>query len=162
MQFKQADILSGLDKEFIGRLMAAGIKTSIKEGDVLFNEGDPARYFYILLKGRIRLSTGENKSTIYTVNHGGEAFGWSSLTDRKEYAATAMSLAPSTLIAFDHDQIERILSENPADAVMFYKNLTLTLGNRLMLVTSQLSDNLSVADKISYGTGQVQETVELI
>lgn len=162
MQFKQADILSGLNKDFIGHLMAVGNKISYEAGTVVFSRGDPAQRFYILVKGRVRLSLGENKGSSYTVNHGGEAFGWSSLTGRDVYTASAVCVDPSSLIVFDRDQIDRIFAEDPADAVQFYKNLTLTLGNRLIHVSSQLADNLAVDDKISYGTGQVQESVEQV
>jgi hypothetical protein len=69
-------------------------------------------------------------------------------------------MAPSTLIAFERDQMEPLLGGDPGNAIRFYKNLTLTLGNRLLRISSQLADHLSLDDNISYGTGQVQETAE--
>ena len=162
MRVKQADILSGLDKAFIGRLMAAGKKISYEPGTVVFNRNDHAQRFYILLKGRVRLTIDERNSSSYTVNHGGEAFGWSSLTGRDTYTASAMCLDPSLLVVFDHDQVDRILAEDPTNAIRFFKNLTLTLGNRLTHIASQVGEYLSVDSNISYGTGQVQESVELI
>ncbi len=162
MRVKQADILSGLDKAFIGRLMTAGTKISYEPGAAVFNQNDPARRFYILLKGRVRLSIGEHNRSNYTINHGGEAFGWSSLAGRETYSASAVCLSPSILIVFDHDQVDRIFAEDPMNAIQFFKNLTLTLGNRLIHVTSQLAEYLSVDDNISYGTGQVQEGIELL
>ncbi len=162
MQIKQADILSGLDKAFIGRIMEVGNKSVYEKGIVLFSEGDPAQHFFILLKGRVRLSSGDTKGAIYTVNHGGEAFGWSSLIGRKTYTATAICSDHSVLISFNRDEIERLLHEEPRNAVIFYKNLSLTLGNRLIMATSQFTDHLNVESTISYGTGQVQEGVEQV
>ncbi len=160
MQFKQADILSGLDKAFIGRIMAAGTKAVYEKGVVLFSEGDPAQHFFIMLKGRIRLSAGDTKGAIYTVNHGGEAFGWSALIGRNTYTATAICSDQSVLISFNHDEIEKLLYEEPRNAVIFYKNLSMTLGNRLVMTASQLTDHLNAESTVSYGTGQVQEAAE--
>jgi hypothetical protein len=70
-------------------------------------------------------------------------------------------VAPSTLIAFERDDMEALLGGDPENAIRFYKNLTLTLGNRLLRISSQLADHLSAADNISYGTGQVQERAEV-
>jgi CRP-like cAMP-binding protein len=105
---------------------------------------------------------GDNKNSLYTVEHGGEAFGWSALIGSPAYTAAAECVAPSTLIAFERDQMESLLAGDPENAIRFFKNLTLTLGNRLLRISAQLADHLSVEDKISYGTGQVQETAETV
>jgi CRP-like cAMP-binding protein len=160
MQFKQAEILDGLDKKFIARIMAIGVKSSHEKGDLLFKEGTPAQHFYILIKGSVRLSI-EDRS-VYTASHGGEALGWSALAGRYIYTASATCLAPSTLMAFERDELEAVMMEDPAQAVLFYKNLSLTLGNRLVGVMAHLSDYLSVDENISYGTGQVQEAAEAV
>ena len=162
MQFRQADILTGLDKAFVARMMEIGVKSTHASGAVLFSQGEPARQFYILIKGRVRLSMGDRRNSIYTVNHGGEAFGWSALVGGQSYTATAECVDTPTLFAFDRDQVEKIMAGDLHNATLFYKNLALTLGNRLTLITSNLADHLAVNDKISYGTGQVQETGESI
>ena len=160
MQFKQADILAGLDKSFIARMMEIGTKSSYETGKMLFNRGDPARYFFIMIKGRVKLSVGSNQNSIYTVNHGGEAFGWSALVGGQAYTASAECIAPSTLIAFDGDHVEKLMAGDTENAYRLYKNLALTLGTRLTIMNSQLADNLSAGETISYGTGQVQEPLE--
>ncbi len=162
MYFKQAEILKGLDERFTARMMEVGVETSYEPGSVLFSQGDPALKFFILVKGHIKLSIGDYKNTIYTVNHCGEAFGWSSLVGGHVYTASAKCVAPSTLQDFNRDDMDKILSGDPDSAVLFYKNLALTLGNRLTLINSQLADYLSVNDKITYGTGQILEQTELI
>lgn len=160
MQVKQADILYQLDKTFISQLIASGSKSTYAEGTILFNQNDPAEQFFILLKGRVRVSIGDLPKTSYIVNHGGEAFGWSALTGRYVYSASATCISTSTLIAFDRYRIEKILDQHPKNAAMFYKNLALTLGNRLTQVSTHLGDHLADEDVITYGTGQVQEMAE--
>ncbi|MCP4748396.1 MAG: cyclic nucleotide-binding domain-containing protein [Desulfobacteraceae bacterium] len=161
MHFKQAEILKGLDNRFIAKMMEMGVKSTYGPATVLFSQGDPARHFFILLKGRVRLSIDDNKNSIYTVNHSGEAFGWSSLAGSDNYTASAECVDKSTLIAFDRYKMDLIMSDDPRSAALFYKNLALTLGNRLVRMNSQLADHLSFEDKISYGTGQVQEEIHV-
>jgi CRP-like cAMP-binding protein len=160
MYFKQADMLAGLDKAFIAKMMEVGKKSTYEEGTLLFDQGDAAHRFFILVKGRVRLSFGDNQNSVYTVDHGGEAFGWSALIGSDRYTAAARCVAPSTLIAFERDDMETLLGGDPDNAIRFYKNLTLTLGNRLLRISAQLGDQLSAAANISYGTGQVQEPAE--
>jgi CRP/FNR family cyclic AMP-dependent transcriptional regulator len=162
MYLQQAEILRGLDEKFTAKLLEVSVESSYEPGTVLFNKGDPASNFFVLVKGRIKLSIGDYQNSIYTVNHSGEAFGWSSLVGGNTYTASAKCFAPSTLRVFNRDHIETILSRDPDNAVRFYKNLALTLGNRLTVINSQLADYLSVNDKITYGTGQILEQTELV
>jgi CRP/FNR family transcriptional regulator, cyclic AMP receptor protein len=162
MYLKQAEILRGLDERFIAKMMEVSVESSYEAGTVLFNQGDPALNFFVLVKGRIKLSIGDYKNSIYTVDHSGEAFGWSSLVGSHTYTASAKCVSPSTLTVFNRDHMEMILSGDPESAVMFYKNLALTLGIRLNLINSQFADHLSINDKITYGTGQILEQAEQI
>jgi CRP-like cAMP-binding protein len=161
MYLQQTQILSGLDGRIADRMMEVGVKSSYDPGSVLFSQGDPALNFYILVEGRVKLSIGDHKNSIYTVNHTGEAFGWSSLVGSRAYTATAICIAPSTLKVFRRDDMEKILSGDPGSAALFYRNLALTLGNRLTIINSQLADNLSVNEKVTYGTGQILGQAEL-
>ena len=158
MYFKQADIFWGLKKEFVKKIMKNAVQESHEEGELLFREGDVADTFYVLLKGRIKLNIGETGRVVYVVSKAGEAFGWSSLIDRDIYTASAECLAQSKLIKFDKEKLQKILMEDPANGLIFFKRLAETLGARLMQSYNMIS-SASMADATpSFGTGQVQET----
>jgi CRP-like cAMP-binding protein len=162
MYFKQVDILSGLDKDFIKRMMDIGTRSSFPAGAFLFRQGDPAEDFYILTKGHIKLSSGEGAQTVHMVNHGGEAFGWSSLTGSEMYTASAQCIEPVSLTMYHRDKLQPLLSSDPVNAFKFYKNLAATLGNRLVRSYDMLSSFASASSTPSYGTGQAQEEIELV
>ena len=162
MYFKQVDILSGLDKGFIKKMMDIATKSTFQAGAFLFKQGDPADHFYILIKGHIKLSFGEGGQTVHTINHGGEAFGWSSLTGSDNYTASAQCIEPVSLMMFHRDNLQPLLAAEPAHAFKFYKNLSLTLGNRLIRSYDLVSSFASAASSPSYGTGQAQEELELV
>ncbi len=162
MFFKQTDILSGLDKTFIKQLMDIGSKSTYEERTFLFNQGDPAEYFFILIKGHIKLSFGDHGHTVYTVTHGGEAFGWSSLIGSDSYTASAQCIKPTTVMMFERNKLQALMDSDLSSAFKLYKNLSLTLGNRLMQSYNLLDSYVSSESSPSYGTGQTQEVVEFI
>ncbi len=162
MYFKQVDILSGLDKAFIKKMMDIATKSTFQAGAFLFKQGDPAEHFYILVKGHIKLSFGEGGQTVHTINHGGEAFGWSSLTGSDYYTASAQCIEPVSLMMFHRDKLQPLLADEPTHAFKFYKNLSLTLGNRLIRSYDLVSSFASAGSTPSYGTGQAQEDLELV
>ena len=118
-------------------------------------ERDPANSFYILLKGRIKLILGETGHIVYVVNNAGEAFGWSSLIGRESFSASAECMAPSKLLSWDKDKLQKIIEKDPANSVRLYKRLAELLGNRL-IQSYRIISSVSPAETYpSSGTGQV-------
>lgn len=155
MYIQQSDLFQGLSHGFVKKVMNVSTRESYSEGNYLFKEGEAARFFYVLLKGHVRLSIrGSNR--IYTVKKPGEAFGWSSLVGRDAYSASAQCMAPTRVVRFDKDQMERVLEENPSDGSLFYRRLAKLLGHRLMETYKMIGTS---SDASSYGTEQVVETV---
>ena len=55
MYLKQKDIFWGMSKDFLKEVMKISVTESYKKNDLLFQEGDSADRFYILLKGHVKL-----------------------------------------------------------------------------------------------------------
>jgi len=132
MHFKQGDLFWGMSREFVQEAMDTSEKFSQNEGDFLFHEGDPANYFYILLKGRVLLSRGKEGPTVYMVQHTGELIGWSTLTGRENFSASARCLESSSLLKFERDRFLGILEKDSDNAAILFKRLAETLGKRLV------------------------------
>ena len=132
MYIKQSDLLLGTSMDFVKKIMDISRMISHEKGDVLFHENDEARYFYILLNGRVKLSVGEGGQVVYDVAQNGEAFGWSSLIGGDVYSASAECVEPTKLLIADRQDLGKILEEDPANGIIFLKQLAATLGNRLM------------------------------
>ena len=89
MFIKQSEIFLGTSMDFVKKLMDISQMTYHADGDVLFREHDPARFFYVLISGSVKLSAGEPARLVYKACRNGEAFGWSSLIGRADYSASA-------------------------------------------------------------------------
>lgn len=146
MLIKQSDLLWGLDNEFIKNFIDSAEKNTHPEGHKLFDAGDAADLFYILIKGRIRLSVGEHDKTTYMIEHAGAAFGWSGLVGMETYSASAECLEESSVMVFTKKFVKEITENDPKNGLRFYRRLGRMLGDRLVH-----SYNLDDADAVYEG-----------
>ena len=132
MYIKQSDLLLGTSMDFVKQFMDHSEMASRDKGDILFRENDPARYFYTLLSGRVKLSISEGGHSVHDTKQNGEAFGWSSLIGRDVYSASAECTEPTKLLITDSKKLTQLLEKDPANGLIFFKHLAATLGNRLL------------------------------
>ena len=158
MYVKQADFFWGTSQIFVNEVMKISKKESWEKGYFLFHEGNPANRFYILLKGRVRLSIGKAGHVVYIVSRAGEAFGWSSLIGYNSYSASAECMELVKLITFDKEKFQKILKEDPANGLLFFQGLATTIGNRLLQTYKMISDTSQFEKISSLGTGQFKKS----
>ncbi|CAB5106429.1 hypothetical protein D3OALGA1CA_2202 [Olavius algarvensis associated proteobacterium Delta 3] len=162
MLLKQAELFWGLSHECVEQVMAHIFKASHPAGDVLFEKGAPADHFYTLLKGRVKLTIGENGRMVFVVSHAGESFGWSSLVDRDTYSATAECVADTTVLTIERSRFNEILAAYPGDAVLFLKRLAGMLGRRLLQSYQMIQSFQQVEEAPTQGTGQISKPVATV
>ena len=75
MYFKQSELFTGLGHNFLKQTMAIAEKISFEKGATVLKEGDPADYFFILVKGQVSLLLGDTGKMVYQINGLGEMFG---------------------------------------------------------------------------------------
>jgi CRP-like cAMP-binding protein len=132
MYLKQGDLFWGMDKDFVKTAMDISTKENYDEGAAVFSEGDPANAFYILVKGRIKLTLGEQSREVYVAYQPGEIIGWSSLIGRDTLSASAHCLEPTILSRVDRDRFLDILEKYPAEGATLFQRVAAMLGNRLV------------------------------
>ena len=157
MYIQQADLLRGMDKDFIREFLAIAMKESYNVGDFLFQRGEKARYFFILVRGHVRLSVGYSGHVVHSVDHPGEAFGWSSLVGRSYYSASAECVDPTKVLRIENEKIQKVLEKHPASGLIFFRRLAKILGDRLVQGYETMP-GISQSDiSLSFGSGQVME-----
>lgn len=132
MYLNQGDLFWGMDKDFVKEAMDIATKENLEEGQVMFKEGDPAESFYILVKGRIKLTLGEKSREVYVAYQPGEIIGWSSLIGRESLSATAQCLEPTIISKVNRQRFLDILGKYPADGATLFQRVAAMLGNRLV------------------------------
>ena len=155
MYLKQKDMFWAMNKDFVKSIMNIAESESYKEGDVLFQEGDPADNFFILLKGRVKLILGQTGQAVYVVSSAGEAFGWSSLIGRDTYSATAICSVSAKLLKFERQKLQKAVEKDPINGIVFFKRIAELLGNRLIQSYAMIASGSRADISTSFGTGQV-------
>ena len=132
MYIKMSDFFMDMGKNFTMQVLDIAEKLSQKEGDLLFHEGDQADHFYVLLKGRVKLSLGETGPVVYMARHPGEIIGWSGLIGRDVYSASGECMEATNLLKFNRNLFLGILEKYPQNEALLFKRLAEMLGNRLL------------------------------
>ena len=132
MYIKMSDFFMGMGKQFTVEVLDISEKLIQNEGDILFHEGEPAKHFFVLLKGRVQLSLGETGPVVYMVRHPGEIIGWSGLIGRDHYSASGECMQETNLLKFDRDDFLDILKKYPQNEALLFRRLAEMLGNRLL------------------------------
>ncbi len=158
MYIKQSDLLWGLDKAFIQAFIETSMKETHPEGYVLFNEGDPADFFFILVKGSISINLGGEEKSTYLVNHAGEAFGWSSLVGVEKYSASCVCLQESMFMRFAKEFVQEVTEADPTNGMEFYRRLARMLGNRMILSYHPEAEIVPGELNFTFGAGQIIES----
>jgi len=132
MFLPRTQMFKDLRQEAINDISEIAKEETYDRGATLFDRGDPADHFYILVEGKIRLRIGGNSTTDYIVANLGEAFGWSSIVGNEAYTAEAECVEGAKCLKIDKDDLERVFDNHARSGRMFYKRLAGALGERLI------------------------------
>lgn len=104
-------------------------------GDIIFNEGAPAAYYYQLISGRVRWCniTDEGKEILHKIVEAGESFGEFPLFDGGPYAASAIADTPCTMLRLCISSFHQLLREYPDIHFAFTKSLIQHLRFKFLL-----------------------------
>ena len=101
-QLPDSIISPALDEEDLSKLADCGKILELSPDQVLFNEGDPANSFYVVLEGQIKITKQLGESEIVvTMHRRGEFTGDLSMLTGGVSQATATSIDRSMVIEFD-------------------------------------------------------------
>ncbi len=98
-------------------------------GDAVFEQGQKASQFYLLLHGRLKVTqvTPEGQQIIVRVVHPGDLFGFTQALQRDDYPGTPVAAAESVVMCWPNEVWGSIVEQNPHLAV----NAMRTIGQRL-------------------------------
>jgi len=128
----QAYLFEGIAGETRLRILASAREESYAARDFIFRQGEPARHFFILNEGRIRLTLGQGELLAYVASDPNDLIGWSSLVDNETYTASAECLVPVKVLRIAKQRLDEILLEDPTSGMAFFKNLAAIIGRRLI------------------------------
>jgi CRP-like cAMP-binding protein len=105
---------------------------------VLFHKGDPASRLYLLVSGRVKISTisKSGQEMMLAILGPGDVIGEVAVLDRIERTATATTLEPCELLSISHYDVLAALGQSPESTLQLIAALT----KRLRSATSLIED----------------------
>ena len=113
-------------------------QTTLRRGEVLFNEGDSGDRLYILLTGKVKLghTSVDGRENLLAVLGPGEVVGELTLFDPGPRSTTATAVATTELLALEHNQLMGFIDSHPTLA----KDMLRALAVRLRRTNIALAD----------------------
>jgi len=143
------DLLS-LEVGFLTRLSPSTQKKLLENsqefhfraGELIFHEGGPSLYLYMLASGRVALEFGvqPGKRVTFTTVDAGEVFSWSALSDSRVETATARALSDVEAYGIKGGVLDDICLEDPKMGLELYRALCEVVSSRLTATRLQLQD----------------------
>jgi CRP/FNR family transcriptional regulator, cyclic AMP receptor protein len=131
-------ILEGLsDQELSGLAALARVKV-YKARETIVEKGDPAREFFVLIRGRAKVATSGagGTDTALNVMGPGEVFGEIAMLDGQPRSATVTTLEESEIAVVDVQAFRGLLASSPSIAI----KLLSVLARRVRELTTRLED----------------------
>ncbi|HEY5881015.1 MAG TPA: ATP-binding protein [Nakamurella sp.] len=125
-------LLDGLSDHQMDQLAAAGDSVAFRRGDELFQQSAPARYWWLLLEGRIALfrRTGGDEAQVGTMGSPGQwAGGFRAWDDNGVYLATGRAVTAGQLLRVPADRLRALADSWFPLGVHFIRGLVQTVRN---------------------------------
>ncbi|WP_075656997.1 Crp/Fnr family transcriptional regulator [Pseudochrobactrum sp. B5] len=122
-------IFAGMEESALDKLLSNAAQRPVAKGAKVFEQGQKATSFYLLLQGRLKVMqvTAGGQQLIVRVVHPGDLFGFALAIGRTEYPGTPIAVADSIVLAWPMNMMNSFLERNPTLAI----NAMQMIGQRL-------------------------------
>ncbi|ACP24787.1 transcriptional regulator, Crp/Fnr family [Sinorhizobium fredii NGR234] len=113
----------------LDKLLGHATAKRVPPGDAVFEQGQTATSFFLLLHGRLKVTqvTEDGQQIIVRVVHPGDLFGFAKALQRSDYPGTATAVSESVALSWPTDLWPQFVEQNPRLAISTMQ----TIGQRL-------------------------------
>jgi CRP/FNR family transcriptional regulator, cyclic AMP receptor protein len=110
-----SDFFADVPSERLRQLAAQGTRRDLVRGDVLFGQGDTPSDLYVVLDGRIAMSTrsSDGRESVVALMESGDLFGEMPLLDGGTRSTEARALETSSVLAIPYAPVRALFDEQP-------------------------------------------------
>ncbi len=147
----QGPLFAAMSSDQVQCVLEQGSERVFQAGDVIFNEGDPALYFYVLLEGNIQITkrVGAQETTLALHTQPGAFTGEIPLLTGTPYVATAQMIKAGKVLRYSAATFRHLLTLCPGmlDVIL---NVLVTRIQNTEIITMQ-QEKLFALGKLSAG-----------
>ena len=146
--FKEIDLFRTLDPLHLAHLASIVTERRVAKDEIIFEEGDSAEEFYVIYRGRVRISKvvpGMGEEPLAVLNQGAY-FGEMELVDRAlPRVARATAHEDCILQTFNFDAFDDLLKADKELALAILWNMVRTLCQRLTETDNKVAATFAMA-----------------
>ena len=122
-------MFAALSDAQLDRVWSGASRRGYRSGEAVFEQGDEARHFFVLLSGRLRVTqvTAEGQQVIVRMVNPGDLFGIAKALRRTDYPGTATAVLDSAAVAWPMSRWSQLVQDFPG----FATGAMQTMGERL-------------------------------
>ncbi|WP_347266677.1 Crp/Fnr family transcriptional regulator [Paracoccus sp. (in: a-proteobacteria)] len=126
---RQFPLFDELEETALARLMARAALRRLAAGETVFQQGESAHSFFLLVEGRLKVTqvTEDGQQLMVRVVYPGDLFGFARVLSRPDYPGTSRAAVESEVIAWPMAEWDVVVQGNPRLAV----NAIQSIGQRL-------------------------------
>ena len=140
-------LLAGFEAEELRAFCAAAETRSLPAGHKFFEIGMTNHTLYVIRRGSVRVERPVSDQDIeLTVLRAGETFGEMSILDGSRTTATLTACEPTEVLVITDEAVSSLLDNEPRLAAKFFRNLALSLKQRLARTDELVDHYVDLAD----------------
>ncbi|HOA74771.1 MAG TPA: cyclic nucleotide-binding domain-containing protein [Phycisphaerae bacterium] len=126
-------IFSGADEPTLKQVAMLSEEKTARAGDVLFREGEDARYLHIVVEGEVDIQYVLGDGSHQTVDTvvAGDPLVWSSLVPPHQTHSMGVARTAVKLVAIDAARLRELMQANPALGYQVMSTLAGAIAHRL-------------------------------
>lgn len=126
---RKLSLFAKMRDDELDKLISYATPRRVLQGESVFEQGDEAVSFYLLVHGRLKVNqvTPDGQQIIVRMVHPGDLFGFARALQRKDYPGTAIALTESIVFGWPTELWDYFVEQNPGLAM----NAIQTIGQRL-------------------------------
>jgi CRP-like cAMP-binding protein len=126
---RQRPVFAGLPAREMDALASLAVEEAHRTRSYIFMEGDPARWFYLVKSGHVKIvrHSKTGKDVVLELLGPGEVFGGVAVIEKRPYPAAAQATESTVVLKIPADPMIALAERHPA----FIKEMALMIGRRL-------------------------------
>src|SRR5689334_8647233 len=126
---RQRPVFAGIPAREIDALVAVALEESHRARAYIFMEGDPARWFYLVRSGHVKIvrHSKTGKDVVLELLGPGEVFGGVAVIEKRPYPAAAQAIDATVVLKVPAAPIIALGDRHPS----FVREMALMIGRRL-------------------------------
>jgi CRP-like cAMP-binding protein len=117
-------LFSGLPSDELETLARASTRRGLSDGDVLFEQGQPAQTLYVVVRGGLILRTEDRgRAVIVDTLRRGDVVGWAAMREAAITLSTARAVGTTEVIAIPVDDIVALAAGGSRESELLVRRI---------------------------------------